>query len=119
MLAVATSPALVRHAPLAPITELPPPAVDGDAVERERDWQDFLAGAAGGKPTAARYLGIEVRALDDWMLPVGKPRGRGVPFSKLGKAVRFQRASLDLWLLAQEQNAPARPDAAKPFHTLA
>lgn len=70
-------------------------------------YADFLGGAAGKKPAAARYLGIKDSALDDWMLPVGKPRGRGLPYFKIGKTVLFRRDSLDHWLNRQGRNNPA------------
>jgi len=88
----------METAPLSTITELPAPVADED------NYEDFLGGACGGKTSAARYLGVKDSALDDWMRPVGKPRGRGLPHFKIGHTVRFRRASIDAWLAEQERN---------------
>ena len=77
-----------------------PQAAAPDAVS----YEDFLGGACGGKDEAARYLGVKASALDDWMRPVGKPRGRGLPHFKIGHTVRFRRASIEAWLAGQERN---------------
>lgn len=77
-----------------------PPAAAVDA------YADFLAGATGGKPEAARYLGQSVRTIDEWMRPAGLPRGRSLPHFKIGKTVLFKRASIDAWLSNLEVQKP-------------
>lgn len=59
------------------------------------------------KEEAARYLKIEVRALEDWMKPAHEERGRGLPYFKLRSTVRFSRARIDVWALTHEENVPA------------
>ncbi len=71
----------------------------------------FAQDAEGGywdKERAAQYLGIKVRALEDWMEPVVPgTRGRGLPHFKFGGTVRFKRSRIDAWALTQEMNRPA------------
>lgn len=70
------------------------------ATDREQGLMD--------KAAAAKYLGIEVRALEDWMkAPHESPRGRGLPHFKLGETVRFSRVRIDAWALCHERNTPA------------
>lgn len=57
------------------------------------------------KDEAAKYLGIEVRALENWMKPL-REGGRGLPHLKVGATVRFRRCRIDAWALTQEVNAP-------------
>lgn len=59
------------------------------------------------KPEAAHYLGIELRAMEDWMKPVTHPRGRGLPHYKFGETVRFSRRRIDAWALKHERNPVA------------
>lgn len=64
------------------------------------------------KAQAAMYLGIEVRALENWMAPAGhsssgRGAGRGLPYFKFGETVRFSKARIDAWALTLERNPVA------------
>lgn len=41
----------------------------------------------------AELLGLSIRTLQSWRL-----RGGGPPFAKVGRAVRYRRSDLELWL---------------------
>jgi hypothetical protein len=61
------------------------------------------------KPQAAAYLGIEVRALENWMLPVEHPSkvGRGLPYAQISQTtVRFRRQWIDAWMWTLVKNPP-------------
>lgn len=46
------------------------------------------------KKQACEYLGISNNTLDSWIK-------QGLPSIKIGKTVRFNKQSIDAWLLAQ------------------
>lgn len=46
------------------------------------------------KKQACEYLGISNNTLDSWIK-------QGIPSIKIGKTVRFNKQSIDAWLLAQ------------------
>lgn len=46
------------------------------------------------KKQACDYLGISNNTLDEWIR-------KGLPMIKIGKTVRFNKQSIDAWLLAQ------------------
>lgn len=66
--------------------------------------EEYAAGYMD-KDEAAKYLGIEVRALENWMKPI-REGGRALPHLKVGATVRFRRCRIDAWALDLEVNAP-------------
>lgn len=63
---------------------------------------------------AACYLGLATGTLKKWRLA-----GKGPMFFKMGRAIRYSQADLDLWLKAQsskkEEAAPANVPNAHPL----
>ena len=56
---------------------------------------------------AAEYLGLSPRTLQAW-----RTRGGGPPFCKIGRAVRYDRKSLDEWTTARRYTSTAAVSAA-------
>lgn len=73
-------------------------AAQAIAEDRKQGYMD--------KEEAAAYLGLEVRALENWMKPVAQG-GRGLPHMRSGATVRFRRERIDAWYLSLEVNPPA------------
>ncbi|HEK9074758.1 TPA: helix-turn-helix domain-containing protein [Streptococcus suis] len=46
------------------------------------------------KQQACNYLGISNNTLDSWIQ-------QGLPYIKIGKSIRFNKQSIDTWLLSQ------------------
>lgn len=58
---------------------------------------------------AAEFLGVSPRTLEGLRV-----RGGGVPFVKIGGAVRYRLATLEAYLQQQERNSTSDPGAGKP-----
>ncbi|MGH6877489.1 MAG: helix-turn-helix domain-containing protein [Rhizomicrobium sp.] len=51
-------------------------------------------------PEAATYLNVSTQFLE-----IARHRGVGPPYCKIGRAVRYRRASLDQWMISNEKRA--------------
>lgn len=87
----------------APVLERVSGLLAAQLVRAAEQIAEDRASGCMDKEEAAAYLKIKVRALENWMRPVSEG-GRGVPHSKLGETVRFQRSRIDRWLVANEVN---------------
>lgn len=56
----------------------------------------------------AAYLGMSRQWLE-----IGRHKGYGPPYIKLGRAVRYKRSALDEWMLARQQSHTAEDGASR------
>jgi excisionase family DNA binding protein len=49
----------------------------------------------------AEYLGVTTQTIDDWR------RDEGFPYVRVGRTVRFDRETLDIWLRARMDGTAA------------
>ena len=57
---------------------------------------------------AAAYLNMSRQWLE-----IGRHKGYGPPYIKLGRAVRYKRSALDEWMLARQQSHTAEDGASR------
>jgi len=73
------------------------PGESGVAESAIRNPQSAINEGWMDKAGAAKFLGVSLRSIEEWMLPRGTKRGRGLPYIKLGKSVRFRRSDIEAW----------------------
>ena len=57
----------------------------------------------------AAILGVQVKTLESWRL-----RGRGIPFLKVGRCVRYRASAVEAFLKASERQSTSDPGPAAP-----
>ncbi len=57
---------------------------------------------------AAEFLGMQVKTLQEW-----RTSGKGCPFVKIGRAVRYSLADLDAFIAKNTVQSTAEADARK------
>jgi predicted DNA-binding transcriptional regulator AlpA len=64
-------------------------------IEQHREWLDTRA--------AATYLGVSTQWLE-----IARHKGKGPPFSRITRSIRYKRAELDSWMAQRRVEPEAR-----------